>query len=181
LPNYEVKYTNPLTNEEFIKGMKKGYFVKSPDHEALITFLHYSAVRISEALKLCRSQFRIVRNTLFVDIGQRLKHSKRTHPLEIPLTAPYVNTIAETLKNRKAKQKMWPYCRKTGYNIVKRVFEYPHYHRLSRITQFFLDGHTIAEVKSWTGLTLKALDYYVGLVSIHRMGKTLDKGVQKVG
>jgi len=56
-----------------------------------------------------------------------------------------------------------------------RVFAYPHYHRLTRITQFFLDGHTIAEVKSWTGLTLKALDYYVGLVSIHKMGKSLKK------
>ncbi|MCK4822784.1 hypothetical protein KA005_43875, partial [bacterium] len=69
IPNYEVKITNPLTNESFIKGMKEGYFVKSPDHEALITFLHYSAVRISEALDLRGSQFRIVKDTLYVDVG----------------------------------------------------------------------------------------------------------------
>jgi len=179
IPNYEVKITNPLTNEAFIKGMKEGYFVKSPDHEALITFLHYSAVRISEALDLRGSQFRIVKDTLYVDVGKRLKHSKRTPPLEIPIGAPYVNTIVETLKDRKRTDQVWPYCRKTGYNIVKRVFEYPHYHRLSRITQFFLDGHTIPEVRSWTGLTLKALDYYVGLVSIHKMGKSLNKNEQK--
>ena len=86
-----------------------------------------------------------------------------------------MNSIVETLKNRKPKELVWPYCRKTGYNIVKRVFYYPHYHRLSRITQFFLDGYSIAEVKSWTGLSLKALDYYVGLVSIHRMGESLKK------
>ena len=174
-PNYKEKLTNPLSKDEFVKGMKEGYFVKSPEHEALITFLHYSALRISEALKIRRRQFRIVGDTLFVDVGKRLKHSKQTAPLEIPLEAPYVTGIVETLKDRQPKEQVWPYCRKTGYNIVKRVFAYPHYHRLSRITQFFLDGHTIAEVKSWTGLTLKALDYYVGLVSIHKMGKSLKK------
>jgi len=175
---YEVKYTNVLTDKQFIEGMTEGYFVKSPEHEALITFLHYSAVRISEAVGpkgVKRSQFRIVDDMLFVDIGKRLKHSKETPPLEIPLTAPYVNSIVETLKNRKPKELVWPYVRKTGYNIVKRVFYYPHYHRLSRITKFFLDGYSIAEVKSWTGLSLKALDYYVGLVSIHRMGESLKK------
>ena len=77
---YHVKYTNPLTDKGFIEGMKEGYFVKSPDHEALITFLHYSAVRISEALNLKRSQFRIVNDMLFVDVGERLKHSKETPP-----------------------------------------------------------------------------------------------------
>ena len=181
---YEVKYTNVLTDKAFIKGMKEGYFVKSPEHEALITFLHYSALRISEVIShsetvghrgLRRSQFRIVGDTLFIDVGKRLKHGIETPPLEIPLTAPYMNTIIETLKDRKPKEFVWPYCRKTGYNIVKRVFHYPHYHRLSRITQFFLDGYSIAEVKSWTGLSLKALDYYVGLVSIHRMGESLKK------
>ena len=35
---------------------------------------------------------------------------------------------------------------------------------------FFLDGWTIACVRSWTGLTLAALEYYVGLVDIARMG-----------
>ena len=77
---YNVRYTNPLTDKQFIEGMKIGYFVKSPDHEALITFLHYSAVRISEALSLKRSRFRIVDDMLFVDIGKRLKHSKETPP-----------------------------------------------------------------------------------------------------
>jgi len=181
---YDVKYTNILTDEQFITGMKEGRFVKSPEHEALVTILHYSALRISEVVShsetagekgLRKKQFRISGDTLFIDVGKRLKHSKETHPLEIPLTAPFVYTIIETLKGKEPKDFVWPYCRKTGYNIVKRVFHYPHYHRLSRITKFFLDGYTIAEVKSWTGLSLKALDYYVGLVSIHRMGESLSK------
>jgi len=56
---------------------------------------------------------------------------------------------------------------------VDRVFKYPHYFRLSRITNFFLEGWNIAQVRTWTGLSLKALNYYVGLVDITKMGETL--------
>jgi len=93
------------------------------------------------------------------------------------LDAAYVGSIVDSYVGVKKEGRVWPYCRKTGYNIVNRVFFYPHYFRLSRITRFFADGFTIAQVKSWTGLTLKALDYYVGLVSITDMGKSLAKKV----
>ena len=60
-------------------------------------------------------------------------------------------------------------------------FNYPHFFRLSRITNFFDEGWTIAQVHSWTGLSLKALDYYVGLVDVKRMGESLGqkRGGQK--
>ncbi len=50
---------------------------------------------------------------------------------------------------------------------------YPHFFRLSRITNFFAEGWTIAQVHSWTELTLKALDSYMGLVDVDRMGMSL--------
>lgn len=181
MPNYKEKITSPLTEQEFLKGMSGGYFVKKPQHQGLVAFLHYTAVRISEALKMRREQFRLTPKTLYCDIGLRLKHSHKTDPLPLPLDAPYVMCIVDSLLGLKPKDKVWKYCRKTGYNIVRRVFSYPHYHRLSRITQFFLDGYTIAEVKSWTGLSLKALDYYVGLVAIDKMGKSLVGRVQNEG
>jgi hypothetical protein len=176
MPNYNEKLTNPLSDQDFLEGMKEGKFVKIPDHVGFIAFLHYSAVRVSEALKMTKEQFRLTPNILYCDVGMRLKHSKKTDPLPIPLDAPYVNSIWDTVVDTKKEKKVWPYCRKTGYNIVHRVFEYPHYHRLSRITQFFLDGYTIPEVKSWTGLSLRALDYYVGLVGISKMGESLKHG-----
>ena len=173
MPNYRQKLTNPLSDEEFVEGMEKGHFVKKPSHQGLVTFLHYSALRISEALNLRREQFRKVRNKLYVDVELRLKHSKRTPPLPLNLNAPFMDTVLDTVEAAKSGMRVWPYCRKTGYNIVRRVFAYPHYHRLSRITWFFQKGYTIAEVRSWTGLTLNALNYYVGLVSIERMGESL--------
>lgn len=175
LPNYKEKLTYPLSDEEFVKGMKKGKFVKRPEHQGFNAFLFYTAARLSEGLKMERRQFRMTPKTLFVDIGVRLKHSKTTPPLEIPLDAFYVGSIVDSFIKVNREKKVWPYCRKTGYNIVNRVFNYPHYYRLSRITRFFADGFTIAQVKSWTGLTLKALDYYVGLVSITEMGRALSK------
>lgn len=173
MPNYKEKLTYPLSDEEFVKGMNQGKFVKRPEHEGFNAFLFYTAARLSEGLAMRRKQFRRTPGTLFVDIGERLKHSKSTPPLEIPLDAPFVSSIVDSYIDVKKEQRVWPYCRKTGYNIVNRVFNYPHYYRLSRITRFFADGFTIAEVTSWTGLTLKALDYYVGLVSISKMGKSL--------
>jgi len=174
MPNYKEKLTNPLTDQEFIEGMKRGNFVKMPEHQGLVTFLHYSAVRISEALNMQRKDFRVASNTLYCDIKVRLKHSHKTEPIPLPIGAPYVKSIIKSFEGLKPESKVWPYCQKTGYNIVKRVFAYPHYHRLSRITNFFQQGYTIAEVRSWTGLTLKALDYYVGVVAIEKMGKALN-------
>lgn len=173
MPNYREKLTYPLSDEEFRKRMQTGKFVKRPEHQGFCAFLFYTAARASEALAMKREQFRMTPKTLFVDLGERLKHSKKTPPLEIPLDAPYVGAIVDSFIKAKKGCRVWRYCRKTGYNIVHRVFFYPHYFRLSRITRFFAEGYTIAQLKSWTGLTLKALDYYVGLVSISKMGKSL--------
>lgn len=175
MPNYKEKLTYPLSDEDFVKGMKKGKFCKTPEHLAFNAFLFYTASRLSEALNMKAKQFRISSGVLYVDIGERLKHSKITPPLEIPLEAVYVDSIVDSYSRVKKDKRVWPYCRQTGYNIVKRVFYYPHYFRLSRITRFFAEGFTIAEVTSWTGLSLKALDYYVGLVSISKMGRALVK------
>lgn len=173
MPNYKEKLLIPLSDEDFLNGMEQGKFIVTPNHPGLVATLHYSAVRISEALKTKRKQFKLTRKILYYDVGERLKHSHQTPPLPLPLDAPFVNYIIDSLEGLEREARVWPYCRKTGYNIVNRVFNYPHYHRLSRITWFFQQGFTIAEVRSWTGLSLKALDYYVGIVGIDRMGRSL--------
>ena len=172
-PNCKVKITNPLTDKEFLEGMQHGHFVRRPQHPGLIAFLHYTAVRVTEGLNMRKEQFHITPTLLFPDIGHRLKGSRSTPPLKIPMDAPFVESIVDSVRAARKKGRVWPYCRKTGYNIVHRVFHYPHYHRLSRITQFFLDGFTIPQVQSWTGLSLGALNYYIGLVDVSKMGASL--------
>lgn len=168
------KIQTPLTDEEFLEGMRAGKFVQ-PEHKGFVALLHYSAVRKKEALRARRDQFRLTGDRIIFDVGKRLKHGIVTPSLIIPLSAPYAKEILDAVKKTKPGERVWPYSDKTGYNIVRRVFKYPHYHRLSRITNFFLAGYTIAQVHSWTGLTLKALDAYVGLVDVIKMGESLGK------
>lgn len=167
--------TTPLTDKDFIDGMMNDHNFVKEDHKAFVALLYYSAVRKSEALKATKEQFEIKKKDLVFSVGKRLKNSTETPPLPIPLEAPYVDCIVSAIENTEPGQVVFPYCKKTGYNIVARCFSYPHFFRLSRITNFFLEGYTIPQVRSWTGLTLKALNYYIGLVDIAKMGKSLYK------
>ena len=166
------KIQTPLTELEFAEGMRTTKFLK-PKHQGYVALLYYSAVRKTEGLRAIKEQFTLNQNTIVFSVGKRLKHGIETPALRIPLSAPYADKIWAAIEHTNKGQRVWPYSAKTGYNIVHRAFKYPHLFRLSRITNFFLEGWTIAQVHSWTGLTLKALDYYTGLVDIRKMGESL--------
>jgi integrase len=163
------KIETPITEAEFKEGLDTGHFVQR-NHRAYCILLYYTGIRKMEALKLTREQFKLEPNRLMLDV-ERLKHSKKTPALPIYLNHPFVNELEYAVLVTPKGKRVFPYSQKTGYNIVRRAFKYPHYFRLSLITKFFQQGFTIAEVRSWTGLSLKALDYYVGLVAIDKMGK----------
>lgn len=167
------KIVTPLTDEDFEEGMRQGKFVEPTKHKGFVTLLYYSAVRKTEGLRALREQFQITRDSLIFSVGKRLKHGIVTPELPLPKDAPFMETLVEAVKDTKPSERVFPYSAKTGYNIVHRVFPYPHLFRLSRITNFFLEGWTIPQVRSWTGLTLNALNYYVGLVDVQKMGKSL--------
>lgn len=157
--------------------MKNGTFLQ-PGHRAYCILLYYSAVRTSEGHRAPREAFKFTQSSILFDVGQRLKHSKSTPALTIPLSAPYVQELKEWIVKAKPGEKVFSWkSRKTCYNIIQRIpsFHYGHLFRLSRITNFFLEGWTIAQVKSWTGLSLAALEYYVGLVDTVRMGESMGK------
>jgi integrase len=176
MPNYkrEGKIQTPYTDLDFSKGMEEGLFHK-PSHRAYCILLYYSAIRCSEGLRSRKEQFQISGKAILFDVGVRLKHGKLTPSLLIPLDAPYTNELKRAIEETKVGERVFPYCRATGYNIVRRAFKYPHLFRLSRITNFFLEGWSIAQVKSWTGLTIMALEYYVGVTDIMKMGESLKK------
>jgi integrase len=175
LPWYRTsgKLMTPISDKDFVIGMNNGPFVKRK-HKGFVALLFYSAVRKREALRARREQFRVLSDRVIFEVGKRLKHGLHTPPLTIPLSAPYVDEIVWSIVNTEPKQRVWPYSAKTAYNIVRRVFPaYPHYFRLNRITTFFEEGWTIAQVRTWTGLSLNALEFYVGLVDVKRMGESL--------
>jgi hypothetical protein len=197
----EGKILTPLTPDDFDKGMQQGTFILE-NHKGYCAFLYYSALRKTEALKLRKQNFEVGKKNIMITaefpniIKQkvkhpdgsttreptgkifmgRLKHGKKTPALIIPRSAPFADEILASIKNAAEPESLvWPYSAKTGYNIVHRAFKYPHLFRLSRITNFFLGGWTIAQVKNWTGLTLTALEFYVGQADVQKMGESLSK------
>lgn len=161
--------------------MQKGVFHK-PTHRSFVTLLYYTGVRRWEALRATPEQFQITEETVYFDVLKRLKHGKTTPPLPIPRSAKYVELIVRDVRDTKPKKRIWRFCPATAYNVVRRVWDnYPHHLRLSRITNFFTPdeqgkSRSIAQVQTWTGLTLGALNFYVGLVELRGMGETLRDG-----
>lgn len=171
----EGKIIEPISLKEFEETLQKITNLNL-NYKAYIILLYYTAVRTTEAIRVTKENFRITKKAIIFSVGKRLKHGIETPPLNLPLKAPLMEELKEVIENTKPGAKVFPFCRKTGYNIVRHAgFHYNHYFRLNRITNFFLDGWTIAQVHSWTGLTLKALDHYMGLVDIQRMGESLSK------
>ncbi len=98
-----------------------------------------------------------------------------THPLNIPLNVPYISDLKQAIEETPKGRRVFPFSPRTAYNIVHRAFKYPHLFRHSRITNFFLEGWSIGNVHSWTGLSLAALEHYTGLADTIRMGESLAK------
>ena len=176
MPHYrtEGKILTPLSDKDLEEGMTHGTFLE-PNHQAYCVLLYYTAVRKTEGSRAVREQFQIFSDKIVFEVGQRLKHSAKTPPLEIPLEAAYVNLLKDAIEKTLKGQRVFPFCDKTAYNIVRRAFKYPHLFRLSRITNFFVAGWTIAEIHSWTGLSVSALNYYIGIVAISKMAKSMVK------
>jgi integrase len=201
----EGKILTPLTEEDFKKGIETGLFLE-PKHKSFCVLLFYTALRKTEALKLRKKDFQVSNKNILItaeypqeqklrvkhDDGTteriktgkivygRLKHGKKTPPLVIPINAPYADLILQAIVQTSDRDSLvWPYSPKTAYNIVHRVWKYPHLFRLSRITNFFLEGWTIAQVKNWTGLTLTALESYVGTADVQKMGESFSKKKEK--
>jgi integrase len=167
------KILTPISNHEFIEGMESGNFA-SDKHRSYAVLLYYTAIRRAEALRCVPEQFKIYKDKIVFDVGKRLKHGITTPPLTIPRDLPFVNELEQAIRETPKGRRIWSYCAKTAYNIIDRAFGfYPHFFRLSRITNFFSEGWSIAQVHSWTGLTLKALDSYIGLVAVDKMGMSL--------
>jgi integrase len=160
----------PLTKAEFDEGITTGKFCKKK-HKAFAVLLYYAGLRKSELRRALKEQFQIQGDTLVFEVGQRLKHSKQTEPLQFPLSLPNMALVLEVIQSTRPGERVFDFSDRTAYNIIRRVWHYPHHLRLTRITKEFQKGRTVPEMKSFTGLTLTALDSYIGKVTISKIGK----------
>jgi integrase len=166
MPRYNKKITSLLDYQDFKAGIQE----LPISRQAFLSILFFAGCRISEALALTSDDINCARDTIYIQFF-RLKGSKQTDPIPLPRTAPL-----EWLCEQKGK--LFGFCRKTGYNTVKRAFpdRYPHSFRLNRITQIS-DTFGDAAVYSWTGISARSIDYYRGKVDISRVGKKLHEEI----
>jgi len=174
MPNY-TKHSKdffPLTQEEFIKFMNEGRFIR-PEHRAYAILLYYTGVRASEGLRAKKEQFIITSRKIYFDVGQRLKNGLHTAPLPILRTREFIEELVNQINETKTSERVFKFCRKTGYNIIDRAFDkYPHYLRLTKITMLFRKGFTIDQVRTWTGhKELGSLTPYVGFANVEEMAE----------
>lgn len=97
----------------------------------------------------------------------------RTPPLTLPVRAPHMILLQDAIENTPRGKPLFPYHPNTAYNIIHRVWKYPHLMRLSRISWFLLQGWTPLQIKGWTGLSIGSVDYYAGLTDTMKMGKSM--------
>ena len=180
MPHYRKhgKILTPISHEDFVKGMKEGHFCNYR-HRAFAVLLYYSAIRKTEALRSIREQFQLRHDKIFFDVGKRLKHGIHTEALLFPLDADFMKELYDAIADTKQGEKVFKFSSRTAYNIIDRAFgKYPHFFRLNRITWFFENGYTVTQVRSFTGLTLKSLNSYLGLVDIRKMGESLKQVIK---
>ena len=162
MPAYNKKITRLMDYPEFEQGLTD----LPPDRQAFLSVLFFAGVRVSEALALTSSDISCTPEIIYIQFF-RLKGSKQTDPTPIPRTQ-YTRWLCEQ------EGKLFPWCRKTGYNIVNRVFPsmYPHFFRMNRITKIS-EKHGDAFVYSYVGICAQSIDHYRGKVSIRRVGQAM--------
>ena len=168
MPKYNKKITREMEYNEF----KASIDALPIARQAFLSILFFAGVRISEALALTSNDISCTPDTVYVQF-KRLKGSKPTDPTELPRA-----DALEWLCHQEGK--LFSFCRKTGYNIVKSVFPdlYPHYFRLNRVTKV-LDQFSVVTVQNIFGLSLNSITYYIGRVDIKRVGKALHAEIQE--
>jgi integrase len=162
MPAYNKKITRQMNYEEFERGL-----IDLPeDRQAFLSILYFAGVRVSEALALTSNDITCTPDTIYIQFF-RLKGSKQTDPTPIPKTS-YTNWVCFQ------EGKLFPWCRKTGYNIVHRAFEgfYPHFFRQNRVVKISIKRGD-AYVYSYMGICAQSIDHYRGKVELIDVGKDL--------
>jgi integrase len=169
MPEYKEQRFKLMTPQQFQEGLFK--IQDNTLHaRAYLILLYYTGARCSELLTL-EGKDLTVSDKFYVRIT-RSKGSRQTrYPLEIRTTIPQGNYLVLLKQQTQDDERFFTFSRTTAYRLCYKAFNvYPHFFRMNRITQLFNQGFSIAQVQNFTGLSLNAIDHYIGSADISQIG-----------
>lgn len=176
MPRYKKKITRLMNYEEF-RASIDGLPISK---QAFVSILFFAGCRVSEALALTPNDINCTSETIYIDFI-RLKGSKQTDPIPLPRTDALNYLCIRRIASLEFEyDKIFPWCRKTGYNIVKSVFPnlYPHYFRMNRFTNV-AEKYGLATMISFSGLAPTSVSHYIAKVDIKKVGLALKQELER--
>lgn len=195
---YKHKYKHGKPNEEWeLKELEKTLAKKKLSHiyKAYVYLLYWLGCRRSEPLVILKEDVEEIDGNLFVSIhfrrdktGDRIPYSRAKRgqaggPTKLPLSKHGVPLIKEVWENTRKGQRLFPFCDKTGYRIIKKLApkRTPHWLRYNRLTKLRKKREngkiTIDDIKSFTGIRRDSTIEGYGMktkVGIHKVAQVLD-------
>ncbi len=155
MPRYTYRRKNYLSKSEvaaMISHAEEAWL------KSLIAFLYLYGVRITEALRLVRSDFTYDSQYLHVHIGI-LKRQSDTGPIEpshilrISRDSPFMKLLFDYVLSKRAEQKVWKQHRGHVWRKIKKLNNEcsPHFFRHSRLFHLAQIGATEADLMDWAG------------------------------
>ena len=172
------KLLQPITFQEFEAGLEK----LKPVYQAYAVLIYYTGIRVSEALRLLKENYRFDKLNMYVDVGIRLKTKrkrkdgtvfpgKRTKPLPLSLEQPHLDILVSRVKHTRKREKVFKFNRATAWRQIRRAgLGYNHHARLTAITDFLKAGRSIADIQNWFGISVQTINSYIGQVDLEEMG-----------
>ncbi len=110
------KYLTPGERQRFKKSVQA-----LPLPERSFCLMHYyTGLRISEALELTFARIDVAEGLIII---RTLKRRKKRVFRAFPLPREYLRKLKRMQETAAPQSRIWPFSRKTGYRIVKRVME----------------------------------------------------------
>jgi len=192
------KYQHGKPDEEWeLKELEKSLAKKklSYTYKAYVYLLYWIGCRRSEPLVILKEDVEEIDGHLFVSIhfrkdasGKRIPFSRGKRgqaggPVKLDLSKRGVPLIKQVWENTRKGQRLFPFCDKTGYRIIKKLNfkRTPHWLRYNRLTKLRKKREagdiSIDDIKSFTGIRRDSTIEGYGMktkVGIHKVAQVLE-------
>lgn len=151
-------------------------------YKGYIILLFWVGCRRSEPLFIKKEDVEEKNSSLFITIPA-FKGGERGGSVELPLSLYGVSLIKQIWTHTLKGRRLFPFCDKTGYRKVKKLFpkKTPHWFRHNRLTKLRRKRDTgeisTDDIKSFTGIKSDSTIEHYGMKTepgIHKVAQVLD-------